>query len=125
MGTHRLEGVIATSNSSEIMETEVPGIGRADASPRRMRLLMLALALVVLAFAALYPYMDATGSCGDPGCPEFSHAHSVAPAELPTGALVAVFATVPALAGIVRLRPASDRKRAEIYLAPDPEPPRP
>jgi hypothetical protein len=122
MGTHRLEGVIATSSSSEIMEIEVPGIGRADASPRR---LMLALALVVLAFASLYPYMDATGSCGDPGCPEFSHSHSAAPAELPTGALVAVLAAVPALAGSVRLRPASDRKPAEIYLAPDPEPPRP
>jgi hypothetical protein len=90
-----------------------------------MRRLMLALALVVLAFAALYRYMDATGFCGDPGCPVFSHAHSAAPAELPTGELVAVLATVPALAGIVRLRPASDRKPAEIYLAPDPEPPRP
>ena len=122
MGTHRLEGVIATSSSSEIMETEVPGIGWADASTRRMRRLMFALALVVLAFAALYPYMDATDSCGDPGCPVFSHAHSAAPAELPTGALIAVLATVPALAGIVRLRPASDRKPAEIYLAPDPEP---
>jgi hypothetical protein len=87
--------------------------------------MVFALALVVLAFAALYPYMEATGSCGDPGCPEFSHAHSPVPAELPTAALVAVLAAVPALAGSVRLRPASDRKPVEIYLSPDPEPPRP
>lgn len=40
-------------------------------------------------------------------------------------ALVAVLATVPARAGSVRLRSASDRKPVEIYLAPDPEPPRP
>jgi hypothetical protein len=63
---------------------------------------------VVITFSVLIPY-----------------AVSAAPAELPTGALVAVLAAVPALAGSVRLRPASDRKPAEIYLAPDPEPPRP
>jgi hypothetical protein len=125
MRARRLEGAIAASSSSEIMGTEVPGVGRADASPRRIRRLMLALALVVLAFAALYPYMDATGSCGDPGCLKFSHAHSAAPAELPIGALVTVLATVPALAGSVRLRPASGRKPAAVYLARDPETPRP
>jgi len=85
----------------------------------------LALALAVILFAALYPYLEATGSCGDPGCPEFSHAHASAPSELPPGAPVAVLAAVPALAGGIRLRPLSDRRPAEVFLSPDPEPPRP
>jgi hypothetical protein len=105
-----------------------PGIGTAGPGVRPWRrlvpVLALALALAVLLFAVLYPYVEATGSCGEPGCPEFSHAHAPAPAEVPLGALVAVLAMVPALAGGVRLRPASDRRPAEVYLSPDPEPPR-
>ena len=102
----------------------VAGTGWAGTGRRR---LVLALALLVLAFAALYPYMEATGSCGEPGCPEFSHAHAPAPPELPPGALVAVLAAVPAasLAGRLRFRPVSDRRPAEFYLSPDPEPPQP
>ena len=118
---NRPEGAIVALSSSESTSAGVPGIGLAGASSRRSCRLVFVLALAVLAFAVLYPYMDATGSCGDPGCPDFSHS----PAELPSAALVAVLAAVPALAGIVRLRSASDRKPVEIYLAPDPEPPRP
>lgn len=109
-------------SSSETMRARTPGTGPGSRSWRRP---VLALALMVLLFAALYPYLEATGSCGDPGCPEFSHAHTPAPSELPPGALVAVLAAVPALAGGVRFRPASDRRPAEVYLCPDPEPPRP
>lgn len=109
-------------SSSETMRARTPGTGPGSRSWRRP---VLALALMVLLFAALYPYLEATGSCGDPGCPEFSHAHAPAPSELPPGALVAVLAAVPALAGGVRFRPASDRRPAEVYLCPDPEPPRP
>ena len=109
-------------SSSETVRARTPGTGPGSRSWRRP---VLALALMVLLFAALYPYLEATGSCGDPGCPEFSHAHAPAPSELPPGALVAVLAAVPALAGGVRFRPASDRRPAEVYLCPDPEPPRP
>ena len=109
-------------SSSETMRARTPGTGPGSRSWRRP---VLALALMVLLFAALYPYLEATGSCGDPGCPEFSHAHAPAPSELPPGALVAVLAAVAALAGGVRFRPASDRRPAEVYLCPDPEPPRP
>lgn len=109
-------------SSSETMRARTPGTGPGSRSWRRP---VLALALMVLLFAALYPYLEATGSCGDPGCPEFSHAHAPAPSELPPGALVAVLAAVPALAGGVRFRPASDRRPAEVYLCPDPKPPRP
>lgn len=85
----------------------------------------MALAALVLVFAAFYPYLDATGSCGEPGCPEFSHASLSV--ELPTGAFAALFGTVlvaPVLAGHARRRPASDRKPADLYLPPEPEPPR-
>jgi hypothetical protein len=109
-------------SSSETMRARTPGTGPGSRSWRRP---VLALALMVLLFAALYPYLEATGSCGDTGCPEFSHAHAPAPSEPPPGALVAVLAAVPALAGGVRFRPASDRRPAEVYLCPDPEPPRP
>ena len=98
-------------SSSETMRARTPGTGPGSRSWRRP---VLALALMVLLFAALYPYLEATGSCGDPGCPEFSHAHAPAPSELPPGALVAVLAAVPALAGGVRFRPASDRRPAEV-----------
>ena len=109
-------------SSFETMRARAPGTGPGLRPwPRPV----LALALAVLLFAALYPYLEATGSCGDPGCPEFSHAHTPGPSELPPGALVAVLAAVPALAGGVRFRPASDRRPADVYLSPDPEPPRP
>lgn len=113
-------------SSSDTMGTRTPGTDPGSRSWRRPVLALApALGLMVLLFAALYPYLEATGSCGDPGCPEFSHAHAPAPSELPPGALVAVLAAVPALAGGVRFRPASDRRPAEVYLCPDPEPPRP
>jgi hypothetical protein len=84
---------------------------------------LLALAALVLTFAVFYPYLDATGSCGEPGCPHFAHAP--ASAELPAGVLVAALVVVPpALAGRVLRCFASDRKPAEIYLSPEPDPPR-
>lgn len=85
----------------------------------------MALAALVLAFVAFYPYLEATDSCGEPGCPEFSRASLSV--ELPAGAFATVFGTVlvaPALAGYARRRPVSDRKPADLYLPPEPEPPR-
>ncbi len=96
--------------------------GAVIQNPHGIRL--LALVLLVLVFAALYPYLDATGSCGEPGCPHFSHVS--ASVELPAEAMVALLRVVPAapaFAGLVH-RPASDRKPAEIYLSPEPDPPR-
>ena len=34
---------------------------------------LLALALIVCAFVALHPYLDAEGYCGLGGCPDASH----------------------------------------------------
>lgn len=80
----------------------------------------------MLAFAVCYPYLEATGSCGEPGCPHLSHASSSV--ELPAGAFAASLGTVPATplpAGRARRRPVSDRKPNDLYLPPEPEPPRP
>lgn len=91
-------------------------------NPHGIRLLVLV--LLVLVFAALYPYLDATGSCGEPGCPHFSHVSTSV--ELPAEAMVALLRVVPAARAFAGLahRPASDRKPAEIYLSPEPDPPR-
>ena len=85
------------------------------------------LAVLVLVFATFYAYLDASGSCGDPGCPHFSQGHASVSVELPAapllGAAVSVAASV--LAGCVLVRPALDKKPEEIYLSPEPEPPQP
>lgn len=88
------------------------------------RLRFFLLAALVLAFAALYPSLSATGSCGDPGCPHFSH--GPVPVELPSGTLVASLVALPAVANAQRIgrRLTPDRKPSEVYLSPDPEPPR-
>lgn len=95
-------------------------------SPHLRHARPLALAALMLAFAVFYPYLDAAGSCGDPGCPHFAHAP--ASAELPAGVLIAAFAVLaaaPALGWRARRRFPSDRKPVEIYLSPEPHPPRP
>ena len=92
--------------------------------PPRRRLLLLA--VLVLVFATFYAYLDASGYCGDPGCPHFSQGHAPASAELPAAPLLvaAVAVAAPVLAGRVLGRPAIEEKPEEIYLSPDPDPPR-
>ena len=96
----------------------------SQGSPRA-RLLLLA--VLVIFFATFYAYLDASGSCGDPGCPHFSQGHASASSELPAAPLLVAALTVAAptvLAGRALAGPASDRKPTEVYLSPEPEPPR-
>ena len=88
----------------------------------RTRLLLLA-ALVIF-FATFYAYLDASGSCGDPGCPHFSQGH--ASAELLAAPLLvaAVAVAAPVFAGRALVGPAFEKKPEEVYLSPEPEPPR-
>lgn len=90
-----------------------------------VRLSVFLISALVVVFAALYPYFTTTGSCGDPGCPHFSHAP--VPVEILAGAVLTAAVVLPAatLAHRPRYRFASDRKPAEVYLAPEPDPPRP
>lgn len=84
----------------------------------------LVLATLVLAFAAFYPYLDATGLCGAPGCPHYAQGHASPSMELPAGTLVTGAALVTlALAGRFRRRHACGRRPEEIYLSPEPDPP--
>lgn len=93
-----------------------PQAGRPSGRP-------LILAIVLLGFALFYPYLDAAGLCGGAGCPHFVQSH--APAELPSATLAAVAAVaVPLLVRSFGPRPTSDRRPAQVYASPDPEPPR-
>lgn len=84
------------------------------------------MAALVLFFATFYAYLDASGSCGDPGCPHFSQGHASASAELPAAPLLvaAVALAAPVLAGRFLGRPAFEHRPEEVYLSPEPEPPR-
>ncbi|HET7480940.1 MAG TPA: hypothetical protein VFJ72_15655 [Rubrobacteraceae bacterium] len=93
---------------------------------RRPRLFLLAALLA--AFIFFLPYLEATGSCGDPGCPQISQAHGPVSGELAAAAIAAILAAAPATpvlaAALIGPRPASDRTPAQVYLSPDPGPPR-
>lgn len=84
------------------------------------------LAVLVAAFAIFYPYLSATGSCGEPGCPQIAQAHAPGSFEPPPGAFVVALTAAPvalAFAGRLMRRSSSDRKPAEVYLSPEPHPP--
>lgn len=86
----------------------------------------MVLAAVLVVFAVFYPYLDAAGLCGDAGCPHFVQSNAPASADLPSATLAAVAVTAsPAPARTFYLLPTSDRRPAEVYAAPEPEPPRP
>lgn len=96
------------------------------ARPRGVALLNrpLVLAVVLLAFALFYPYLDAAGLCGEAGCPHFLQSHASAAAGLPSATLAAVAAVAsPALVRSFGARPASDQSPSQVYADPDPEPP--
>lgn len=101
-----------------------PGDTRMTASyPRRASL--AALAILVAAFVALYPYLGAVGLCGSGGCPHASQAQTSAPAEIIGSCVAAIYvASAAALAPGSFCRPASDPRPEEAYLSPDPPPPR-
>jgi hypothetical protein len=60
----------------------------------------LTLAALVLAFAVLYLHLNAAGSCGEPGCPHFSHAP--ASVELTAATFVSLLAALPAAPVLAR-----------------------
>ena len=89
----------------------------------------VALAILMVAFVSLYPYLDSAGYCDRGGCPDLaqlSHAH---PADPPAPGAVAVLAAsgaaAAALASAARRWGTEHRRPAEPCLAPEPPPPRP
>jgi hypothetical protein len=91
---------------------------------------LVALVVLVTAFVALHPYLDKAGLCGFGGCPEASQQSShAAHTSFSTTCLVAVLAASGARA--LAFTPFFGRCRAtdyprptEVYLSPDPPPPR-
>lgn len=101
----------------------------------RVRTPYLLFALLVAAFISFYPQLDATGYCGDGGCPEVSHpAHAAGAA---TGGTIAagasfVVAALVAVPGVLLARAAGSTLPMPppgvlfgITLSPETPPPRP
>ena len=93
---------------------------------RRTHLLMLV--VLVTAFVAFYPSLEGThSSCDTDECPQVAHVGSMASVCLSAVCMAAVL-SVPYAASVLGLisgrRPFSDRRPAETYLPPDPQPPR-
>lgn len=111
-------------------DEDSPGVECGFRAPRVCRVRIcatrrLVLATLVLVFAVIYPYLDAADLCGDPGCPHFAQGHASPSVELPAGTLGAgAVLLAPAFVGRFRRRPASERRPEEIYLSPEPDPPR-
>jgi hypothetical protein len=90
--------------------------------------LVTMLVILVVAFASFHPYFDAAGLCGLSGCPDVSQSSHAAHASFSTTCLIAVLAASPvALAFTLffgRRRAAYHSEPTEMYLSPDPPPPR-
>ena len=91
------------------------------------RTYLLALALLVAAFVALYPYLDSMDMCDSGECP--MAAHSASAGISAAGCLiVAVLASVPtlvrALSALRMSGAASEQRPIQVFSSPDPPPPR-
>ncbi len=96
-------------------------------SLRRAHLVVLA--IFVAAFVGLYPYLGSMGMCGSGECPyaaqSSSHTSSVGLASVCVSAVLSVVTAVLAFALFRGRRlPAVDSRPMELYLSPDPPPPR-
>ena len=91
------------------------------------RTYLFALATLVAAFVALYPYLDSMQMCDSGECPMAAHSSS-AGASAAGCLIVAVLASVPTLLRAVstlRMRDAaSDQRPLQVFSSPDPPPPR-
>jgi hypothetical protein len=93
------------------------------------RAYLVALAVLVATFVALYPYLGNRGMCDSGECPyatqSSSHTSSTGLASVCVSAVLSAFPAVLAFALFRGRRlPAADSRPAELYLSPDPPPPR-
>lgn len=89
---------------------------------------LVAFAILVAAFVAFYPYLDAMGACDHGECPYMAQSSHTTASSLISTCLGAVLSVSPALVlalamfhrGLIR----STQSRPEnIFLPPDPPPP--
>jgi hypothetical protein len=90
---------------------------------------IFALAVLVAAFVALYPYLGNMEMCDLGECPYAAQSSSHTAPTTPTSVCVSVvLSAFPAMLAFALLRrrhlPASDSRPTELYLSPDPPPPR-
>ncbi|MDP9478865.1 MAG: hypothetical protein M3R38_24825 [Actinomycetota bacterium] len=81
---------------------------------------LFVIAVFLVAFVALHPYLGPLEFCGPGGSPHGIEAH--ASSSVDPGAAVTLAIAPAALAAF--LRPTSDRQPPEAYLPPEPHPPR-
>jgi hypothetical protein len=92
------------------------------------RTTLLVMALLVAAFVVSYPYLGAMEMCDSAECPyavQSSHAGSGGFSAVCLVAVVAAATLVRAVAGLCWSRlSATHFRHAQLYLSPDPPPPR-
>lgn len=94
--------------------------------------MLVLLTVLVAAFVALHPYLDASGLCGSGGCQEASQSSHAPHAGFFSAACVGAVlvasvaaAASPFVASSGRRRIAGLRRPVETFLAPDTPPPIP
>jgi hypothetical protein len=90
---------------------------------------LFVLAVLVAAFVALYPLLGNMEMCDFGECPYAAQSSSPTSSAGPTSVCVsAVLSAVPAVLAFALFRgrrlPAADLRPTELYLSPDPPPPR-
>jgi hypothetical protein len=90
---------------------------------------LFAVAVVVTAFVALYPYLGNMGMCDSGECPYATQSSSqTSSAGLASVCVSAVLTAFPAMLAFALLRghrlAAAHWRPMQLYLAPDPPPPR-
>ncbi len=93
------------------------------------RTYMVALAVIVTTFVALYPYLTGMDSCGTGECPyamQSSHGASVGVAAACVTAVLAASFTAAFVSFAFRGRSimSVEDQPSQLYLSPDPPPPR-
>jgi hypothetical protein len=94
------------------------------------RTYLVGLAVIVTAFVALYSHLNGMGSCGVGECPYAARSSHAGSAGLAATACVGAVLAAEAAAAVAfaafrgRRLLAADPRPTEIYLSPDPPPPR-
>jgi hypothetical protein len=92
------------------------------------RTYLLALAVLVAAFVALYPYLESMEMCDSGECPMAAHSSASVGFSAAGCLVVAVLASVPtmvrALSALRMSGAASEQRPLQVFSSPDPPPPR-
>jgi hypothetical protein len=92
------------------------------------RTYLVVIAVLVAAFVAMYPYFGAMDMCDSGECPYAVQSSHTASAGLASACVSAVLSALPVLLAFTLFRgrrsPTADERPTQLYLSPDPPPPR-